>query len=112
MTHTEAFNKLVEKGLLKPIGPTPDPPKENRSKWWDENAFCQFHRGKGHDTEKCVRLQHAIQDMIDVGDLPRPTPGGQPSNKENPLATHAIFVGTMPIIDCSYLIAPSDSDIC
>ncbi|KAL9225010.1 hypothetical protein vseg_000982 [Gypsophila vaccaria] len=112
MTHTEAFNRLVEKGLLKLIGPTADSPVENRSKWWDENAYCQFHRGKGHDNKKCLRLKHVIQDIIDAGDLPRPTKGGQPSNQNNQLSSHAIFVGTLPIIDCSHLIASNDSDIC
>ncbi|KAL9237257.1 hypothetical protein vseg_011830 [Gypsophila vaccaria] len=112
MTHTEAFKRLTDKGLLKPIGPTADPSVDNRSKWWNKNAYCQFHRGKGHDTEKCLRLRHAIQDMIDAGDLPRPTKGGQPSNQNNSLSSHAIFVGTLPIIDYFHLIAPNDSNTC
>ena len=65
----------MQQGKLQPIGPTPDP--EKKTKYWNENAYCEYHRGKGHDTEKCYRLKHAIQDMIEDGRLPIP-PGGKP----------------------------------
>ena len=70
MTYTEAFKRFHEKQILHPIGPTADLPANDRSKKWNENQYCLYHRGKGHDTEKCFRLKHKIQDMIDAGELP------------------------------------------
>ncbi|KAL9232428.1 hypothetical protein vseg_007542 [Gypsophila vaccaria] len=50
--------------------------------------------------------------MIDEGRLPEPLKTKKPSNQGNPLHNHAIFVGTLPIINCSYLITQTDPEIC
>jgi len=65
LTYTEAFKRFNEMQLLQPIGPTMDPPASDRSKKWDANQYCLYHRGNGHDTENCFRLKHKIQDLID-----------------------------------------------
>jgi len=39
----------------------------------------------GHHTDKCGRLRHTIQDMIDLGKLPKP---GSPNISTNPLSNY------------------------
>jgi hypothetical protein len=73
MSYGEAFNKLRNKNLLKPLKPTIDPPADERPFGWDSNAFCLYHRGNGHDTEHCYRLKHKIQNMIDSGVISDPS---------------------------------------
>ena len=59
MTLSEALEKLQAKGLL--------------SHWilsqyhilCLEDAYCRYHQGKGHTTDGCHSLRHAIQDLID-----------------------------------------------
>jgi hypothetical protein len=33
------------------------------------NAWCAYHRCKGHDTEKCFRLRDLIEELIKSGHL-------------------------------------------
>ncbi|KAK9749195.1 hypothetical protein RND81_02G108500 [Saponaria officinalis] len=110
MSYAKALQRLVKQDYLKLLGPTPEPPGDKRSHRWDVAAYCDYHRGKGHSTEECFKLKHAIQDMIDSGKLPKPK-GPPPSNNDNPLGNHAIFVGSIPIIDCSRLIIPTEPQI-
>ena len=63
MTLSEALEKLQAKGLLKPLGPTPIPHPMPRR--YNLNAHCRYHQGKGHTTDGCYNLRHAIQDLID-----------------------------------------------
>ncbi|GAU51689.1 hypothetical protein TSUD_415030, partial [Trifolium subterraneum] len=35
----------------------------------NENAWCHYHRAKGHDTEKCYRLKDLIEKLISSGHL-------------------------------------------
>jgi len=88
---------------LSSIGPTPDP--EPRPRHWNENEYCQFHRGRGHTTENCYRLKHKIQDLIEEGTIPIP------NNKKNPLSSNAIFIDDGSWVDCSKLINPKDREI-
>ena len=66
MTYDAANDRLHGQGLIMPIGPFPEPRPENRTASYDPNAYCKFHQGKGHNTEKCLRLKDAIQDLIDA----------------------------------------------
>lgn len=86
MTQEQAFDRLTGQGLISPIGPTPDPSPENRSKNWNPNAYCKYHQGKGHNISDCWTLRHKLQDMIEDGRLPIP-PGAKPNTKTNPLPT-------------------------
>ena len=70
MTYTQAFEELSKSGVLKPIGPTPDP--EEKTKYWKEGEFCPYHRGRGHNLEGCRRLRHKIEDLIESGKVSKP----------------------------------------
>ncbi|KAK9749209.1 hypothetical protein RND81_02G109800 [Saponaria officinalis] len=107
MSYADALKKLVKNDFLQLLGPTFEPPVDKRSPRWDATAYCDYHQGKGHDTEECFKLKHAIQDLLDSGKIPKPS---RPSNKANPLGNHAIFVGSIPIIDCSHLIILSEPE--
>ncbi|KAL2930840.1 Glutamate--tRNA ligase [Bienertia sinuspersici] len=67
MSQEQAFDYLTTEGVLEPIGPTPDPMPHRRTKWWNANKYCRYHRGNGHSTEKCFKLKDRIQDLIDSG---------------------------------------------
>ncbi|RVW92349.1 hypothetical protein CK203_032442 [Vitis vinifera] len=65
MTLTRAFEKLRDGGLMVPLVPChlPHPiPSHFRS-----HEHCLYHQIQGHDTERCLALHHAIQDLIDSG---------------------------------------------
>jgi len=36
-----------------------------KSKWYRENEYCNYHRIKGHDTKKCIKLKIFIQNLVD-----------------------------------------------
>ncbi|RVW67287.1 hypothetical protein CK203_065055 [Vitis vinifera] len=83
MTLTRAFEKLRDAGVIAPLAPRPLPhpiPPHFRS-----HEHCLYHQTSGHDTERCLALHHAIQDLIDSGvvDLARP------SVTTNPLPAHS-----------------------
>lgn len=82
MTYSQAFEHLVKSKHLEPIGPTDEPPTEKKSKYWDANTYCKYHRGNGHKTETCFRLQDAIQDLVDSGAIAVPK---APNIQSNPL---------------------------
>ena len=71
MTLSEALEKLQAKGLLKPI-PHPVPRRYNL------NAHCRYHQGKGHTTNGCYTLRHAIQDLIDQQVITPPSSASHP----------------------------------
>jgi hypothetical protein len=73
MSLSKALVRLTESGHLKPIGPTPDPME--KSPKWRESAYCNYHQGKGHETDNCFKLRHAIQDLIDNKSLLMPNAG-------------------------------------
>ncbi|KAK9749207.1 hypothetical protein RND81_02G109600 [Saponaria officinalis] len=110
MSHAYALAILVKSGHLTLLGPTTDPSTDKRSPRWDASAYCNYHRGNGHSTEDFFKLKNVIQDLFDAGKVPKLS-GPPPSNKANPLGNHAIFVGSIPIIDCSHLISSSEPEI-
>ena len=86
MGYEQAFDRLVQKGALEPIGPTPEPPEDKKTRGWNGNAYCKYHRGKGHTTDNCWSLKHKLQDMIEDGSLPIPPAAkGKPNARTNPL---------------------------
>lgn len=58
---------LADNIISFPLIRSPD--FEPKPKWWRENEFCDFHRGKGHKTNNCFSLKHTIQDLINSGDI-------------------------------------------
>jgi hypothetical protein len=78
-------NKLKKHGVLTPFPPSPPPdPLPPRYK---ANAYCKYHQTKG---QKCLRLKHDIQDLIDSGKI-EPPRANRPNVTTNPLPTHAVL---------------------
>ena len=77
-----AFQQLLQNDYLH-LPPIKDEPLTNSS-WWDDNKYCEYHRTKGHKTTSYFQLKHAIQDLIDEGDVVL-----DPSLSSN--ADHTIF---------------------
>ncbi|GAU34855.1 hypothetical protein TSUD_259350 [Trifolium subterraneum] len=48
---------------------TPEEYTHNARMGANENAWCHYHRAKGHDTEKCYRLKDLIEKLISSGHL-------------------------------------------
>ncbi|XP_077239764.1 uncharacterized protein LOC143880678 [Tasmannia lanceolata] len=106
------LKKLIRDRKIKlpDIRPIPDP----LPKYWRLDQYCEYHRNSGHLTERCLALKHAIQNMIEKGDLAV----GQPNTTQNPFpnhhaisppATNAIFVDE-PLLDPLILICAITSD--
>ena len=61
------------------VFPNTRPFDENKPelKWYRENEYCKYHRIKGHDTKKCIKLKVFIQNLVDDGEIE--VEGGPPS---------------------------------
>ncbi|XP_077222979.1 uncharacterized protein LOC143856601 [Tasmannia lanceolata] len=57
------LKKLITKGWLTPLEPKPIP--NPLPKTYNESEYCQYHQGRGHTTDRCLALKHAIQDFLD-----------------------------------------------
>ena len=77
MTLSEALEKLQAKGLLKPFDPKPIPHPMLRR--YNLNAHYRYHQGKGHTTDGCYTLRHAIQDLIDQQVIALPSSTSHPN---------------------------------
>jgi hypothetical protein len=73
------YKELLMAGFLKPLQPTPPPQSPPRS--YNPNTFCIYHQIPGHPTERCQRLRHEIQDLIDNGSISAPL--AKPSTSSN-----------------------------
>ena len=91
MPLSRAFQRLVEGGLIVPLPPRPPPqptPPEFRT-----DLHYAYHQRAGHDTDNCVALKHAIQDLIDQGLVYL----GRPVVTTDPLPTHNTRVVHPPL---------------
>src|SRR2546425_1114686 len=79
---SKVLKKLQSRGLLQPLDPRP-PPNPLPSNF-NHNAYCEFHQTQGHDTDKCIRLRHEIQNLIEEGKIPDPEKD-KPNVMTNPL---------------------------
>ena len=88
MPMSQVFDKLIAKGLLKPLdlGPIPNPLPSR----FDLNKRCAYYQGLGHETDCCFTLHHVIQDLIDNKVIAPPT---RPSITNNPLPNHNLGKG-------------------
>ncbi|KDP20551.1 hypothetical protein JCGZ_04949 [Jatropha curcas] len=57
----------IENGILSKL---PIDPSRLLGKLVDQD--CEYHQCKGHSTDNCHRLKHAIQDLIDSGRITKP----------------------------------------
>ncbi|GMP28522.1 hypothetical protein CsSME_00004027 [Camellia sinensis var. sinensis] len=85
MSLSKAMNILIKRGYLKPLDPRPLP--EPLPAKHDPTKHCAFHQQPGHDTDRCFRLQHKIQDLIDNKVIAPPQPP-KPNVTTNPLPPH------------------------
>ena len=87
MPLSQTLQKLVETGLLIALTLRSLPqlvPSQFRM-----DLHCAYHQELGHETDRCIALRHAIQDLIDQGVVQL----GQSSVITNPLpghTTHAV----------------------
>ena len=93
MPMSQVFDKLKEKGILKPLDLRPIlNPLPLR---FDVNKRCAYHQVPSHDTDRCFTLRHEIQDLIDNKVIAPPT---RLSITNNPLPNHNFGKG--PMINC------------
>ena len=81
---SKVLKRLQSQGLLQPLDPRPPNTLANN---YNEGAYCEFHQTKGHNTDKCTRLRHEIQNLIEQGKIPDPEKSN-PSIKANPLPNY------------------------
>ncbi|KAL7001074.1 hypothetical protein U1Q18_052378 [Sarracenia purpurea var. burkii] len=104
---TIALNRLIEKGILKPLDSMPIPnPIPSR---YNVNQYCAYHQGQWHLTDNCLRLCHQIQDLFYNKIIPISNPVKKPNVTNNPLPNHAKLVDLNciqkePPFDPSFLI--------
>ena len=87
---SQALRKLTEARLLTAL--TPRPPLQLIPPQFRIDLHCAYHQGPGHETNRCIALRHAIQDLIDQGLVHL----GQPSVTMNPLPTHTTHAVPSP----------------
>ncbi|KAL2922870.1 Activity-regulated cytoskeleton-associated protein [Bienertia sinuspersici] len=65
VNRTQAYRKLLAEGLTAPMGPTPDPQRKPAS--WDPAKYCDYHQGRGHSAEECLKVNDLFQNLMDNG---------------------------------------------
>ena len=90
MLLSQAFQRLVEGGLIAPLPPRPPP--HPTPPGFRIDLHCAYHQRAGHDIDSCAILRQAILDLIDRGlvDL------GRPVVTTDPLPTHDVRVVPPP----------------
>ena len=63
MPISQLFEKLKLEGHLGPLEPQPS--LSPLLKGYKSYEFCTYHQEPGHQTDKCINLRHAIQNLID-----------------------------------------------
>ena len=88
MTLSQALETLSTKGFIKSLDPgryTPNTFSPN----YNASEYCKYHQNHGHSIDKCTHLHHDIEDLIQVGKIPKP-PINLPSIKRNPLPDYNV----------------------
>ncbi|KAF5932409.1 hypothetical protein HYC85_028580 [Camellia sinensis] len=87
MSLTSALKALMEGGHLKPLDPQPLPDplpaRHNPSK------YCMYHQQRGHGTDRCYRLRHEIQNLIDNQTI---APPSDPNDQISPAYLNLIHI--------------------
>ena len=86
MTLSQALENLSTKGFIKPLDlgrytSNTSAPNYNASE------YCKYHQNHGHSTDKCTRLRHNIEDLIQSSKTPNP-PINLPNIKTNHLPNY------------------------
>ena len=65
MTLSQALEALSTKGFIKPnLGRyTPN---------YNTSEYCKYHQNHGYSIDKCTRLHHDIEDLIQSDKIPKP----------------------------------------
>jgi len=89
----DILDRCVKGRLLQlpPIRPVDE--SQFKPMWYDENQYCEYHRVNGHSTSNCMRLEHRIQDLIEIGkvnlqDSSNPSPNANLGAYKDPLPDH------------------------
>ncbi|KAF5934576.1 hypothetical protein HYC85_030747 [Camellia sinensis] len=87
MSLTSALKALMERGHLKALDPQPLPDplpaRHNPSK------YCMYHQQRGHGTDRCYRLRHEIQNLIDNQTI---APPSDPNDQTSPAYLNLIHI--------------------
>ena len=72
---SQLFERLIIEGYLNPLNPRPRP--SPLPKGYKRHKFYKYHQEPGHQTNKCINLRHAIQNLIDEKVITPPSSTGQ-----------------------------------
>ncbi|XP_042489871.1 uncharacterized protein LOC122069852 [Macadamia integrifolia] len=78
------LNRLLQAGHI--VKPEPRPLPERKPDWFNPNLFCDYHSQQGHATDRCYKLQEAIQDLLDAKKFEIRVK--RPNVAKNPLPQH------------------------
>src|SRR5256885_16603268 len=98
MSLSKVLKKLRSQGLLQPLDLRPPNPLANN---YNENAYCEFHQTKGHETDKCVRLRHEIQDLIEQGKISDPQKSS-PTSRITRSQISAVYLHLKPLVGIEF----------
>ena len=107
MPLSQLLPQLIATNLVTTVPPKPvtDPPQ----KGFDPNARCDYHMGSpGHWTDRCFRLRHKVQDLLDQELLNFETDqGSKPNGNSNDIGLSSNKISSKGrIFDPSQLITP------
>ncbi|KAF5931837.1 hypothetical protein HYC85_028008 [Camellia sinensis] len=87
MSLTSALKALMERGHLKPLDPQPLPdPLPTRH---NPSKYCMYHQQRGHGTDRCYRLRHEVQNLIDNRTIAPPL---DPNDQTSPAYLNLIHI--------------------
>ncbi|KAK7846119.1 hypothetical protein CFP56_008359 [Quercus suber] len=72
---SQLFGKLKIDGYLNPLDPHPHP-SPPLPKGYKTHEFYKYHQEPSHQTNKCINLRHANQNLIDEKVITPPSSAG------------------------------------
>ena len=63
------YKTLLLNQICAPLDNSQPYDPQPRPSWWNESAYYDYHRNKGHKTMSCIQLWHKIQKLINNGDV-------------------------------------------
>ena len=71
MTLSKTLEALSTKGIMKPLDLCRYIPNISSPTYFT-NEYCEYHQSKGHNTNKCARLRHDFEDLIESKKITKP----------------------------------------